>query len=48
MLNEYVWYAAYDDDLMNEKMLHKISKCSDTTYPLEFQSLRIDNYELVF
>jgi len=24
MLNDYVWYAAYDDDLLNENMLMNI------------------------
>ncbi|CDW74321.1 UNKNOWN [Stylonychia lemnae] len=48
MLNDYVWYAAYDDDLLNDNMLRNIKKCGDKTFPLEFQSLRIESFEIVF
>lgn len=48
MTNDYVWYAAYDEDLLNDRMLEKINSCSDSTYPLEYQSLKIDSFEVVF
>ena len=48
MVNDYVWYAAYDEDMLNGSMLKKIEKCSDKTLPLEFQSLKIQGYEAKF
>lgn len=47
-VNEFVWYASYDEDMLNEQMLLKIGRCSDPTLPLEFQSLKIQQYEIVF
>eukprot|EP00347_Sterkiella_histriomuscorum_P015677 403356113 len=48
LANDYVWYAAYDEDLLNNQMLQKILNCSDSTYPLEYQSLKVDSFEVIF
>jgi len=45
MQQDYVWYAAYDEDILGSKLLLDIAlRCKNKAMPQEFHSVKLSNY----
>ena len=39
--NNYVWFASYDEDILHDCFMRKISRCQDQCLPWEFVPWRL-------
>jgi hypothetical protein len=45
---DYVWYAAYDEDILSETFFARLAELKDGSYPLRVKSAVVPGYQLCF
>ena len=45
---KYIWFGVYDELLRNKNIIKFISKCKDTTLPIECAAIHLEKYKMGF